>query len=903
MEFVIEVDSRERCDCLVNPDSLSQTLEGLLRIVDTEVVISVQSDKSIVSGRLRMSKDFAACLNMISGSVITCTKPLALSSAVQTPIVISPASVDDWEVVESHAVYLESNILSQIRVVSPGMKFPVWIGRGQKPVVLQVSSHIGGEYRVLTEDTELAVEARVREEVDVSRHSSRKFLPLRVVDSGFPDITTETSLLGVGLIVNTEDFVTAFGSESGCLVTVRDRPDILTIVACDSSLVDPGVALVSPCMRDMYQLHSGERIIIEEQEEDVNKNLVSPKKVIVSFPSEVAERKRSRIFQDFLHSANCIVVPQGGWLEIPLVGYVRVQFECPDKFSTSQVGAILGKNQSEIYSFEFPSLPVSDLLPNPPRPYLKYVPSIVKEDAIATNSIYLSHKIFVPEKPLPSFDFLVKRIASFIDAGFTRASPTHDFVGSLLLLSQSVGAGRTTVVRQAIASLTPPVQSVVVDCAALASSERYKLADVKATISGLVRFAFESPPCILMLDNVDRLVPPVTKNLDSESTVRAEKRGISISNFLIDLMHTLKPNRSLVILGTAVNDSPALARIFAHSERLPPKLTMNDRKFLVPSISGEAEQYSLLELVELRNTGSDNRDVRRRLLAGGKNEVLKTTNRIGGMHAQRQILIDAISLPLKFPFLFPAGLMSTGAFVVGPSGCGKSALVDAVVSETGLPVEIVRGPDLLDKYIGASEQAVRRVFEKAASIAPCVVVFDTIDALCPRRGSESTGVTDRVVNQMLCYLDGVEKLENVFVIAISSRPDMVDPALVRPGRLDLVVICDAPTEQEKRDIIQKLAHDMCGLELAESEVDTVVKSVHVSCTGADIKSGFVNAKIQASRDKSTVTVDFLVTELGKVKPSLSPKDLIEKDRILDKFRASKSTPTENSNIGSRVMLH
>jgi peroxin-1 len=121
----------------------------------------------------------------------------------------------------------------------------------------------------------------------------------------------------------------------------------------------------------------------------------------------------------------------------------------------------------------------------------------------------------------------------------------------------------------------------------------------------------------------------------------------------------------------------------------------------------------------------------------------------------------------------------------------------------------VSGPELLSKYIGASEQAVRDVFVRAKAAKPVLVVFDEFDSLCPRRGHDSTGVTDRVVNQLLTQLDGVESRSNgVYCIAISSRPDLIDPALLRPGRLDKCVYVSIPDLQGRQAILNVIARGM-----------------------------------------------------------------------------------------------
>lgn len=124
--------------------------------------------------------------------------------------------------------------------------------------------------------------------------------------------------------------------------------------------------------------------------------------------------------------------------------------------------------------------------------------------------------------------------------------------------------------------------------------------------------------------------------------------------------------------------------------------------------------------------------------------------------------------------------MSSGILLYGPPGCGKTFIASATANELGMNFLSVKGPELLNKYIGASEQAVRDIFEKALNAKPCIVFFDEFDAIVPKRNSGSTNVTDRVVNQFLCYLDGVSSLAGVYILAATSRPDLIDPALIRP---------------------------------------------------------------------------------------------------------------------------
>ncbi len=166
---------------------------------------------------------------------------------------------------------------------------------------------------------------------------------------------------------------------------------------------------------------------------------------------------------------------------------------------------------------------------------------------------------------------------------------------------------------------------------------------------------------------------------------------------------------------------------------------------------------------------------------------------IGGLKEAKQAVKEALELPSRYAALFQGRRGSSGLLLYGPPGCGKTLIASAIGKECGMNLISVKGPELLSKYIGQSEQNVREAFEKAAIAQPSVLFFDEFDSIVPRRGSGSTGVTDRLVNQFLCYLDGVEGRGGVYVVAASSRPDHIDPALLRPGRLDKHVFCGLPS--------------------------------------------------------------------------------------------------------------
>mmetsp|Transcript_19803 Transcript_19803/g.29606 ORF Transcript_19803/g.29606 Transcript_19803/m.29606 type:complete len:1162 (-) Transcript_19803:232-3717(-) len=220
---------------------------------------------------------------------------------------------------------------------------------------------------------------------------------------------------------------------------------------------------------------------------------------------------------------------------------------------------------------------------------------------------------------------------------------------------------------------------------------------------------------------------------------------------------------------------------------------------------------------------------------------------IGGLENVKETLKETLQLPTLYAPLFarvPLKLRS-GILLYGPPGCGKTLLASAVAKECGLNFISIKGPELLNKYIGASEQAVRDAFAKAGAAKPCVLFFDEFEAICPARGGDSTGVTDRVVNQMLCHLDGVEGRSEVYVLAASSRPDLIDPALLRPGRLDKSLYCGFPSEGERFGILTAISRK---LSLAENVDLKTIAFRTENYSGADLKGLVNDAQLLAVHD-------------------------------------------------------
>jgi len=252
---------------------------------------------------------------------------------------------------------------------------------------------------------------------------------------------------------------------------------------------------------------------------------------------------------------------------------------------------------------------------------------------------------------------------------------------------------------------------------------------------------------------------------------------------------------------------------------------------------------------------------------------------IGGLEDVKQQLREAVEWPMKSPEIFEQmGIEPPkGILLYGPPGTGKTLLAKAVATESGSNFIAVRGPEILSKWVGESEKAIRQIFRRARQVAPAIIFFDELDAIAPARGyrHDTSGVTDRIVNQLLTEMDGIEPLRNVVVIAATNRPDIIDPALLRPGRFDRLIYVPPPDEKARLEIFKvhtrkmPLAEDVDLKELARKTE---------GYTGADIAAVCREAAMIALREEFKVRpirMKHFLEALKKVPPSLT-KDVIER---------------------------
>lgn len=183
---------------------------------------------------------------------------------------------------------------------------------------------------------------------------------------------------------------------------------------------------------------------------------------------------------------------------------------------------------------------------------------------------------------------------------------------------------------------------------------------------------------------------------------------------------------------------------------------------------------------------------------------------VGALEKVRGELQLSVVEPILHPEKFKrVGLCApAGVLLYGPPGCGKTLVAKAVSNESKANFISIKGPELLNKYVGESEKAVRQLFKRARASAPCIIFFDELDSLCPKRGSENNSSSERVVNQLLTEMDGLDERRDVFVIAATNRPDIIDPAMLRPGRLDKLLYVPLPTAEDRLQILQTLTRSL-----------------------------------------------------------------------------------------------
>ncbi|MEM1946014.1 MAG: CDC48 family AAA ATPase [Candidatus Caldarchaeum sp.] len=458
----------------------------------------------------------------------------------------------------------------------------------------------------------------------------------------------------------------------------------------------------------------------------------------------------------------------------------------------------------------------------------------------------------------------------------------------------------------------------------------------EARLREVFQEAEQSAPSIIFIDELDAIAPK-----RSEVTGEVERRVVSQ---LLTLMDGLKSRGQVIVIG-ATNRieavDPALRRpgrfdreirigvpdrngrreiLLIHTRRMPlaedvnldelaeithgfvgadiaaltREAAMNALRRFLPQIDLEKEVIPADVLEKIKVTREDFANALKNIQPSALREVvLEVPNvkwdDIGGLEAVKQELREAVEWPLKYPDVFKRlGIRPPrGILLYGPPGTGKTLLAKAVATESQANFISVKGPEVLSKWVGESEKAIREIFRKARETAPCIVFFDELDSIAPRRGIHTdAGVTDRIVNQLLTEMDGMQSLKGVVVMGATNRPDILDPALLRPGRFDRVLYVPPPDKSARLAIFRIHTREMpLDYDVNLETLATVTEGY----TGADIEAVVREAAMLAARENlqaQKVSMRHFEKALAKIKPSVGAEEKAEYDRIVSNFKKS-----------------
>ncbi len=266
---------------------------------------------------------------------------------------------------------------------------------------------------------------------------------------------------------------------------------------------------------------------------------------------------------------------------------------------------------------------------------------------------------------------------------------------------------------------------------------------------------------------------------------------------------------------------------------------------------------------------------------------------VGGLDEVKQNLIESVEWPIKYPNRFKqVGIEPPkGVLLYGAPGCGKTLLAKAVATEGEMNFISIKGPEIFSKWVGESEKAIREIFRKGRMAAPSVIFIDEVDSIIPRRGAgySDSGVTSRVISQLLTEMDGLESLQNVMVIAATNRPDILDPAMLRPGRFDRLIYVPAPDEDSRLEILKIYTREM---PLADDvDLNSLARETK-GYSGADIASLCREAGMHVLRNSTTFKVS--MEAFRRAMETIGPSITLEMDNwyrnISSNFRKPQLKP-------------
>jgi transitional endoplasmic reticulum ATPase len=322
----------------------------------------------------------------------------------------------------------------------------------------------------------------------------------------------------------------------------------------------------------------------------------------------------------------------------------------------------------------------------------------------------------------------------------------------------------------------------------------------------------------------------------------------------------------------------------ADLEALCREAAMNALRKIMPSIDFQLDEIPYETILKLEVTSDDFSQALKEVEPSAIREVFVEVPNVrwedvGGLDEVKQKLVEAVEWPLRFPDLFQQANVKPpkGVLLSGPPGTGKTLIAKALANESQVNFISVKGPELMSKYIGESEKGVREVFRKAKQASPCIIFFDEFDSVVPERGlGEDSQVTERVISQFLTELDGLEELKGVLVLASTNRKDLIDSAILRPGRFDFILEFPLPDKKARQEIfkihikgkplvpdidLEILARRTEGM--AGSDVEVICREASMIAIREFVRAGNENSKLQISQKHFDLAIEWLKNQKGE----------------------------------------
>ncbi|SCU79699.1 LADA_0B02586g1_1 [Lachancea dasiensis] len=955
----VSLSDRIRGNFVRLPSYIVQVLEGT-SIPVQEFGIAIQKadhtlhvgwdgfeSSSAINGQtcVEMNPVLASAHNVSEGDVVDLRIRHFDRHHVATEVYIEPLSSDDWEIIEGNSRFLQEDMLFQTRIVVPDELLICYVEQTVARFKVQkLAPQLDGGGR-LTNDTLVVVAPMLNK----SRISNEKLkIPVDHYHSSFHQPILMRTLARTSELQGFSMGVCERNAKSTlALVSILKNPleNLPADTPTDSGNVIASAEKVAVKLIQQKHLSSKQAILSVLAWESLGFDPQNGHKINVEFINDLSD----------VEPPNAIVfrVEQSSSKEKILSGGENssaIHSDTINSLARLVTGSVL---TDRVYLPRFRVYIELAYSSGERVPFYDFRSKGIKFKPADTTVILSRKDQVVPQNALSDPIGIEKMLDDLVQYLTLPIVPS-----SCSLITGSSGMGKTLLVRhlKSRLELTTSVNVKYVDCEKLIDSSNFT--KMKQHLQQLLSACYWYSPSLLILDNAEIIFPQSRSEDEGQSQNTLTDVSTKLCQVLVHDLERLYPKRQgqvRLLLTARAQDKINQSLFSKHAVGKTWKLSAPDRDTrcaLLKHLLGERNLHYSEELDESTiAVGTEGYSPRDLLLLADKvlyehlcdqDSTSNTLKRdsfdravaaftptslrgikiqksigikwssVGAMHQAKALLLETLEWPIKYGPIFskcPLRLRS-GILLYGYPGCGKTMLASAVAQQCGLNFISVKGPEILNKYIGASEQSVRECFERAQAARPCILFFDEFDSIAPKRGHDSIGVTDRVVNQMLTQMDGAEGLEGVYVLAATSRPDLIDSALLRPGRLDKSVLCGLPVAADRLEILRAIissgkmpVEPSCNLqEFAEATDGMSGADLQGMCYNAYLSSVHRNMRMSTETnvlDAIDAAGDFPEKRLKYFQATNPSSTSAEAHIFLEKFKHKyTSTPADLGNQSS-----